>query len=83
MLISQRMLIRNRAGRAGSKKKTFFSAFMLRSEGTHRMLISQRMLSRLQPRRAPNARNPQRMIKKGASIMMWTIITESCLKKPN
>ena len=68
MLISQRMLIRNRAGRAGSKKKTFFSALMLRSEGTHRMLISPRMLNRIQPRRAPNARNPQRTIKKKVRV---------------
>ena len=48
MLISQRMLIRNRARPGGVQEENIFSAFMLRSEGTHRMLISQRMLNRIQ-----------------------------------
>ena len=64
MLISQRMLIKNRARPGGVQEENIFSAFMLRSEGTHRMLISPRMLNRIQPRRAPNARNLQRTIKK-------------------
>ena len=64
MLILRRTLIGNRARPGGFLKKTFFSAFMLRSAGTHRMLILRRMLIRIQPRRALIARNPHRTIKK-------------------
>ena len=56
MLILRRTLIGNRARPGGFLKKTFFSAFVLRSAGTYRMLISGRMLNRIQPRRPPIAR---------------------------
>ena len=68
MLILRRMLIGNRARPGGFLKKTFFSAFTLRSAGTHRMLNLRRTLIRIQPRRAPIARNPHSTIK-NASIL--------------
>ena len=55
MLILRRTLIGNRARPGGFLKKTFFSAFMPRSAGTQRMLISRRMLIRIQLHRAPIA----------------------------
>ena len=64
MLILRRMLIGNRARPGGFLKKTFFSAFMLRSAGTHRMAIFRRMLIQIQPRRALIAPNPHRTIKR-------------------
>ena len=68
MLNSRRMLIGNRARPGGFLKKTFFSAFMPRSAGTHRMLNSRRMLIRVHPRRAPIARNPHRTINKKVRV---------------
>ena len=52
-------------------KENIFSGFDLRLAGTHRTAILGRMLIRIQPRRAPIARNPQRTIKKSASALAW------------
>ena len=67
MLILRRMLIRIRARPGGFLKKTFFSAFDLRSAGTHRMLIFRRMLIQIPPRRTPIARNFHSTILKNAN----------------
>ena len=73
MLILRRMLIGNRARSGGFLKKTFFSAFMPGSAGTHRMPIFRRMLFWIQPRLAPIARNPHRTILKNASSTLVCI----------